>query len=160
MGIFDFLSSKITHMLHVNNKSKNLTAGIILFLIFLISCHNDSNNQAKNMLVKTNDLEKLELKGSVKSLRQFHTILPTANDGTENNSEAQNPPPQAPKNKFYAFNKKGNLTNLITYEPDSSIAYSSKYEYNLNGNRTKECYLDANGQSRETKTMKYDTAAF
>lgn len=122
---------------------KKLVLKKILFFIIALLCVSFSRSQEKN--IKKNDLEKMNLYGAVKSLReiQYEVI------GEKTSTNSRN-------HKYYMFDKKGQNTECSLYKSDGSLFSKHTYKYDDKGTLLEHNSFNSDGSLHIKKTGKYD----
>ncbi|MDM7917869.1 MAG: hypothetical protein QUS12_01715, partial [Methanosarcina sp.] len=115
----------------------------IFCCLAMVSC-----NQQKDFPGTRSDLEKLGLKGKVKSLTE------TTYKGVRSMGENSQRDPEIRESVF--FNEKGNITGKIYHFYSSGFTSRTTCEYDRNGNLTEEKILNDKGEELQRTTCWYD----
>lgn len=100
---------------------------------------------------KKNDLQRMNLKGKVKSVRQIPYRA------VEKFGEVQKGAVEPfGDNMFWLFNEQGNKIEENRYKSDGSLNWKSTYKYDDKGNQIEENSYKSNGSLDSKSTYKYD----
>ena len=113
---------------------------LLLFLVLVLSC---STNK------KENDLEKKNLKGNVKYVREIlFTTIDKFGEISKGDIESDN-------NSYTLYNNKGNKIELNVYNSDGSLDYKYTYKYDDKGNKIEWNVYNSDGSLNYKETSKY-----
>lgn len=122
---------------------KKLVIKKILFLIIALLCVSFSRSQEKN--IKKNDLEKMNLYGHVKSLREIQYEVIDEKISTISR-----------RHQYYIFDDKGQNTEYSLYKSDGSLFSKHTYKYDDKGTLLEYNSFNSDGILVIKKTGKYD----
>ncbi|WP_310992218.1 RHS repeat domain-containing protein [Aequorivita marina] len=140
-------------MMQRTSNKFNSAVLLILSLSLLTACQ--STKPLIKSVKKVNDLEKMDLKGPVKTMKvKSYKISVNSRTGKVNNYGLSK---IKPKNLVYLFNKDGNIVEKRTYDGKGQLRAKSTYTYDIEKREIIEkTYKDANEVSDFRQVTYYD----
>ncbi len=116
---------------------------VVLALLTIASCSVSQNKERK----KT-DLDEMDLKGKVKSVKESE-YKAVNKFGEIEKGEVQREP-------VYLFNTEGNITELAEYNSDGSLDKKWIYKYDDKGNKVERAWYESDGSLNQKYTYEYE----